>query len=29
MDEEVIMRFEKKQGQANDFYDIDQEQQSA
>ncbi len=25
MDEEVIMRFEKKEGKADDFYDIDQE----
>ena len=25
MDEEVIMRFESKQGKAEDFYDIDQE----
>ena len=26
MDEEVIMRFEKKEGNAEDFYDIDQEE---
>ncbi len=25
MDEEVIMRFEKKEGKANDFYDIDEQ----
>ena len=23
MDEEIIMRFEKKEGKAKDFYDID------
>ena len=25
MDDEVIMRFEKREGSAEDFYDIDQE----
>ena len=25
MDEDIIMRFEKKQGKAEDFYDIDSE----
>ena len=26
MDEEIIMRFEKKEGKAEDFYDIDGEE---
>ena len=27
MDEEIIMRFESKQGSAEDFYDIDSEEE--
>jgi hypothetical protein len=26
MDDEIIMRFEKKEGKADDFYDIDTEE---